>query len=458
MSKFARIDQQAVQAMREREDAEFVRRRPRSQELLEQGRGSMPNGIPMSWMRGLYKHPTIFVTQGEGAYFEDVDGHRYLDMNQTDLAAFLGFAPPPVVEALSSQAARGPAFLLPTEDGTAACEELARRFGLPFWQFTGSASTANAEVIRLARVSTGREKVLMFEGKYHGDVEDTLVEDDGDGARASALGIASDVAERGATVPLNDLAALEAALAPGDVACVLAEPMLTNVNLVFPDPGFWKEARSIIHAAGSLLIIDEAHTHSFAFGGLTRKWEIEPDIVSVGKGFGTGVPFAVYGLSEPLCRLMEKISRPPSPAEPDKIALACGGTTYASALVLATARAALEQCLTVEEYDRVEGLGNALGDGLEAIFARHELDWRAPRIGGRSGWVLGPEIPRTAAESIESMDIFFADTRRVFMANRGVWEALDTAGPACSFAHGEAEVARYLEVAEEFVEAVTIPA
>jgi len=427
-------------------------------EMVERGRSSMPNGIPMSWMGGLYKHPTIFVTEGDGAYFEDVDGHRYLDMNQTDLATFLGFAPAPIVEALSAQAARGPAFLLPTEDGTAACEELARRVGMPFWQFTGSSSTANAEVIRLARVSTGRERVLMFDGKYHGDVEDTLVENDGEGSRAGALGLASDVGQRGATVPLNDLAALESALAPGDIACVLAEPMLTNVNLVFPDPGFWKEARSIIHAAGSLLIIDEAHTHSFAFGGLTRAWEIEPDIVTVGKGLGTGVPFAAYGLSEPLGRLMERISRPPSPAEPEKMALACGGTTYASALVLAAARAALEQCLTVEAYDRVEGLGNALGDGLEAIFSRHRLDWRAPRVGGRSGWVLGPELPRTAAESIDSMDIYFSDTRRVFMANRGIWEALDTAGPACSFAHGEAEVARYLEVAEEFVAAVIAPA
>jgi len=454
MSLVTGIDAAALRSIREREDAEFVRRRPRSRELLERGRACMPSGVPMAWMAGLYGHPPLFVVSGDRAYFEDVDGHRYLDMNQSDLATSLGFAPRPVVEALSSRAARGSAFLLPTEDGIAVSEELAQRVGLPFWQFTGSASGANNEVIRLARLSTGRELVLMFDGKYHGHIDDVLVGDDGDGPKAEALGLPADVARRARTIPFNDLAALESALAPGDVACVLAEPMLTNCNLVFPDAGFWKEAQAIIREAHSLLVIDEAHTHSFAFGGLTRLWRLEPDVVVLGKGLGSGVAFGAYGMTEPLSHLMEGHVE----GGEDVMGLATGGTTFANALVLASARAALEQCLTSEAYAEVEVLGRKLGEGLEAMFQRRGLSWRAPHVGGRSAWVLLPELPRNARESHLSMDPLFVNTRRVFMANRGIWEAIDSAGPACSFAHGEAEVARYLEVAEEFVEAVTIPA
>jgi glutamate-1-semialdehyde 2,1-aminomutase len=453
MSTVVGIDSHALRSIRVREDAEFVRRCPRSRSLLERGRGSMPSGVPMAWMAGLYLHPTLFAVSGDGAYFEDVDGHRYLDMNQSDLATSLGFAPPPVVEALSARAACGSAFLLPTEDAIEVSEELARRVGMPFWQFTGAASSANAEVIRLARLRTGREAVLIFDGKYHGHIDDVLVGDDGEGPQAEALGLPADVAKRARTIPFNDVDALEAALAPRDVACVLAEPMLTNCNLVFPDSGFWAEAQAIIRKAGSLLVIDEAHTHSFAFGGLTRQWQLEPDLVVLGKGLGSGVAFGAYGMTEPLARLMERHLE----GEANVMGLATGGTTYANALALSAARATLDQCLTPEKYGQVEALGRLLGSGLETIFERRGLLWRAPHIGGRSGWVLFPELPRNAGESRRSMDPLLVNTRRVYMANRGIWEAIDSAGPACSFAHDKADVDHYLEVAEKFVEAVTSP-
>ena len=449
-----RIDSDGLRALREHEDAEYLRHRPQSCELLARGLKSMPGGVPMSWMTGLYEHAPIFPVSGNGAWFEDVDGHRYLDMNQVDVAGFIGFAPPEVTRALSEQAARGSSFLLPSENSIVVAEDLARRVGLPFWQFTGAVSNANAEAVRLARVATGRECVLMFDGKYHGDIDDVLGRHDGDGPKAAVPN-----ARRGeVTVPFNDLDALEATLAGGDIACVLAEPMLTNFNLIFPDDGFWNEARTMIRAAGALLIIDEAHTHSFAFGGLVNAWQLAPDVVTVGKGLGSGVPFGAYGMTEELARILERHARPPSPLENSGAAIVTGGTTYASALVLAAARAALEECLTPDAYGRNNTLGRRLAEGLEAIFARRKLDWRAAQIGGRCGWVLGPQLPRNTAESAATMDNFFSNTRRVFMANRGIWEALDTAGPACSFAHDESDVDLYLDVSEEFVEAATTPA
>ncbi len=440
-----------LRSVREREDAAFVRRTPGSRALLERSRASMPSGVPMSWMAGLYQHAPLFAVEGEGAYFEDADGHRYLDMNQADLSTTLGFAPAPVVEAVATRVKKGSAFLLPTEDAAVTAELLADRVGLPFWQFTGAASGANAEVIRLARLATGRERILMFDGKYHGHIDDVLVGTSDGESKAEALGLPADVASRAITIPFNDLDALESALSSGDLACVLAEPMLTNCNVVFPDEGFWGAAQQGIRAAGTLLVIDEAHTHSFAFGGLTNAWGLEPDLVVIGKGLGSGIAFGAYGMTETLARLMEEHLE----AQPGVMGLATGGTTYANALALAAARAALEQCLTPEAYARTEALGTRLGQGLEAVFEANSLPWRSPHIGGRAGWVLFPELPRNAEESERSMDPVFVNTRRVFMANRGIWEAIDSAGPACSFAHTETDVDRYVEVADEFVRAVT---
>ncbi|MDH3596982.1 MAG: aminotransferase class III-fold pyridoxal phosphate-dependent enzyme [Rhodospirillales bacterium] len=442
------IDGRRLEVMGEREARRFEERTRRSAELLMRARRSMPNGVPMAWMAGLCDHAPIFVAGGEGASFEDVDGNRYVDFNQADLAATLGFAPPAVTEAVQRRAAEGASFLLPTEDGVVAAELLAERTDLPFWQFTGSASASNTEVIRIARVATGREKVLAFEGKYHGHIDETLVEGQGTDTRHEALGLPRSVLATTRVVPFNDLATLEAALASRDIACLVAEPMLTNVGIVFPDEGFWAEAARLARRAGTLLVIDEAHTHSFAYGGLTRAWGLAPDLLVLGKGLGSGIAFGAYGMTAELADLCVRYLDG-NVAEPDGLAL--GGTTYGNALALAAARAALEHCLTKEAYRRTAELGRTLGKGLESVFRKHGLDWRAPAVGGRSAWVLFPELPRTAEESYRSLDRRFVETRRLFMLNRGIWEAIRTAGPALSFAHCQADVDRYIDVADAFL-------
>jgi len=442
------LDWERLAALKAAEEDRFRSRTGRSAELWARARRSMPSGVPMQWMAGLYRaSPVLFAREGRGAAFIDADGNRYLDFNQSDLAGTLGFAPPAITRALSDQASRGSAFLLPTEDAIAVGETLAARTGVPFWQFSGTASSANAEVIRIARFVTGRERVLMFEGKYHGHGDDVLVTSREGGEHADLLGLPDDVGKRARTVPFNDLGALERALKQGDVACLLAEPMMTNCNIVFPDEGFWTEAKTLVAEAGALLVIDEAHTHSFAFGGLTRAWRLKPDMLVLGKGLGTGVPFALYGMSEELARACERhldcfVVNP---------GLALGGTTYGAALVVAAARAALEECLREDDYRRVEALGSRLGEGLEAIFRRNKLAWRAPRIGGRSGWVTFPRLPRNAEESMRSLDLRFVDAKRLFLANRGVWDAIWSAGPAASFQHSAADVDAYLEAAEDFI-------
>ncbi len=437
------LDRDRLEALGARESERLAARLPRTQALLARARRSQPNGVPMAWMAGLHRHPPPFVVRGEGAWFEDVDGHRYLDMNQADLAATLGFAPQPVVEAVRAQLENGSIFLLPTDDGIWATEELARRSGLPFWQFTGSASAANAEALRIARLATGRERVVMFEGKYHGHIDESLGSDGG------YLGLPQDAGRKILQVPFNDLEALNAALAPKDAAALIAEPLLTNCNLVFPDDGFWEEAAKLCRAAGTLLIIDEAHSHSFAFGGMTRAWSLAADITTLGKGIGSGIAFGAYGMTAPLAALSEKNLD----VDVAATGLATGGTTYANPLALTAARAALQHCLKETDYARVESLGKRLAEGLQGLFDRRGLAWRAPQIGGRSGWILTARLPRTAREAAASLDRRFVDTRRHFMANNDVWEAVATAGPACSFAHTEANVDRYLEVSDAFLKA-----
>jgi len=441
------IDRARLAALKQREDQEFAARTPGSAALVERARKSMPSGVPMSWMAGLSEHPPLYVLSGDGAHFTDVDGNRYLDMNQVDLAMSCGFTPAPVIEAVQLRMAMGPSFLLPGEEAIAVAELLADRFRLPFWQFTLSATGANSEALRIARLATGRGSYAAFEGRYHGHADEMLAESTPTGESAEYLGLTPEIQSRAISVAFNDLPALRDLLQTRKFACLIAEPALTNCGLVSPDEGFWAEAWKICQSTGTLLIIDETHTQTFAFGGLRRAWNLDCDMISIGKCLGGGVPIGAYGMSEKLARLMEQhLDR-----HRGGRVLPTGGTTYASALAMAAARAVLTQVLTEEAYVRVDALGQRLQEGLRAAFERRGLPWRAPRIGGRSGFCLLPDLPRNGHEATLSLDYELIDARRVFMANRGVWDAIATAGPAASFAHTPADIETYVAVTDKFL-------
>lgn len=444
------IDPARLARLRQREDECFAARTPKSAALARRARAHMPGGVPMSWMKGLYRTPPLYVTHGEGGAFFDVDGNRYLDFNVSDLAMTMGFGPPPIVEALSRQVAEGAHFLLANEDAIAVSEELARRNGLPFWQFTLSASGANAEVIRIARFMTGRPKILVFEGHYHGHLDETLVEREGACAVPGWLGLPARAGAETVIVPFNDLEAAEAALKREEIALAITEPALTNCNLVLPRPGYLEGLRDLTRRHGTLLCFDEAHTYQFAYGGLLRAWGLEGDFQVLGKGLGTGVSFALYGLSAEIGKLAEDhldVDIGPS-------GLATGGTTYGSALATATAKAALFDVLTPENYDRIGALGARLADGLERVFTAHGLPWRAFRLGPRSGYCMTPALPESYDEAALSLDNDLIDARRVFLANRGLWDAVASAGPQASFAHSEADIDAYLAEVDDFFTAL----
>jgi len=441
------IDFSRVKSVFQRELLHNSERTRKSQALLLKAKKVMPSGVPMAWMSGYYETSPMFVEKGDGAYFEDVDGNRYLDMNQGDLAASCGFTPLAVIDAVQQQITKGSSFLLPTESAIQVSELLIERYHLPKWQFTLAASSANTEAVRLARAATGRGEVLMFYGRYHGHWDDLMVESSPDQGRVDFIGLPGDAGTRASNVPFNDLDELEAALKTKRYACLIAEPALTNCGLVQPDADFWSQAYALCKRYGTLLVLDETHTQTFAYGGLKALWKLDCDIYSIGKCLGGGIAIGAYGISDELAQLAEdNIDRyRGGPVLP------LGGTLFANALSLAAAKAVLENVLTPDAYAHVNRLGKQLADGLNRLFKDYDLPWHAPHLGGRSGYCLMPEPPRNSDEASQSLNYELIDARRCFLNNRGVWDAIASAGPSASFAHQGSDIDKYLNVVNDFI-------
>jgi glutamate-1-semialdehyde 2,1-aminomutase len=438
------LDRSLLKEIKDAEDERFHEARPRSAELWTRAWESMPNGVPMAWHRGSYHHLPMWIESGSGARFTDADGFTYSDFNIADMSMFCGYAPEPVVRAVSDRMARGNQFLLPTEDAIVVSEELGRRYGLPKWQYTLSASQANTELIRVARVLTGRDKVLMFDGKYHGHFDDALVELGPDGEIVpEEHGLPADVTRHTALVPFNDLPALEAALGRGDIAVVLTEPAMTNNNgLILPDDGFHEGLRRLTRAAGTLLAYDETHTQVFGPGGLTKQWGLEPDFVSAGKSIAAGVPFGAWGMTGEIGTFLTQMKGPDGERF-DLVAL--GGTLFGNALSMAAARATMLEVLTPEAYASTQRLGARLAEGMRASVERTGLPWHIHHLGPRSGYTFRPEPIRNAAEGRAVANDFLVRLIRIWLANRGVWEAIVGAGPVVPIPATDEDVDAYVE-------------
>jgi glutamate-1-semialdehyde aminotransferase len=450
MDQRAGVDPGRVARLHEREFARFEREHPRCLALRERARPVMPHGVPMQWMAASFAHP-VWVTEGHGAHFTCADGRDFLDTNIGDKSTFCGFDPEPVVLAVQARVAAGPQFMLPTEDAIVVAGELGRRWGLPSWQFTLSASQANTEALRLARHATGRERVLMFTGDYAGHVDEFFVPYAADG-RLSFSGLPTDVGRDVGVVQFNDVAALERELATKAYACVLTEPALTNSGVVLPDPGFHDALRGLTREHGTLLVLDETHTLICGPGGLVGRWGLEPDVVTAGKAIGGGIPLGAYGMTRELAAAFEREET----VDGREAELATGGTLFGNALGMAAARAALLEVLTDEAYERTAALGARLADGMEAAVAEAGLPWKVQRLYARSGLSFCGRLPRSAGEWDADEQPALNALFRLYLANRGVWEAIETAGPAMSAAATEDDVALYIGVFREFVDELTV--
>jgi glutamate-1-semialdehyde 2,1-aminomutase len=444
------VDPDRVAELKIREDAAFATSHGRSLELRARGRSSMPLGVPMSWMADLYDHPPLFVDSGDGAMFSDVDGHRYIDMSLGITAASAGHTPEPVIRAVEERMRRGTQFLLPTEDAIHLSEELARRWGLPKWQYTLSSTQAVTEAIRLSRILTGREKMLVFEGKYHGHVSETLAIPDDFGSVPEYQGITPSDIARTVVVDWNDLTGVERALAGCDVAVVLAEPLLTNSGIVFPGDGFHDGLRRLTRETGTVLVIDETQSLPMAFGGLVHEWGLEPDMVVLGKSLGGGVSAAAYGMSDAVAALIDREHAAYEVSGDAVDEPAIGGTMFANALSIAAARAAIEGIWTPETYTRTNQLARSLADGMRKTIRRHGYDWDVHHVGNRAGYRFSPHPPLNSTEASERDIPAIRHLQRVYFLNRGIWEFGWWCGPAVSAQTTEQHIREYLDLFAAF--------
>lgn len=440
------VPRERLRVLRERELQRFVELRPQGVALLHRARANMPNGVPTSWMATLYEHPSIVVEGGRGGSWTDIDGNTYVDFNLADTSMFTGYGLDAVVQAVNERVAAGSQFLLPSRDGVEVAVELARRFGLPSWQFTLSSTQANTEAIRVARAFTGRTAVLMFDGKYHGHADELLGELGTESVVPEGLGVPPDATRHVRMVQYNDLEAVERELATGDVACVLAEAAITNTGVIQPAAGFHDALRRLVSQSEALLVLDETHTLISGPGGLTAHWHLEPDLLVVGKSIASGIPLGAYGMTQPVSELLE---HEPGASYGEEVAT--GGTLFGNALSLAAARATLQEVLTPEAYEDAATLGGRLADGIEAVTTSHGRDWRAHRLFNRSGYTHASQLPTNAIEARAMFDVELYELQRIYMANRGIWEAISSAGPACGTQTKTADVDRYLDVLDAFL-------
>lgn len=446
-------DPQRVQELLEREWRAYAQARPRTLALWRRAEASMPNGVPMSWLRNSFEPIPMWVDEGSGSHFRDVDGHDYLDTNIADMSMFTGYAPEPVVAAVSRRMARGSQFMAPSEDAVWVAEELGRRYAVPLWQFTLSATHANTEAIRVARAATGRQVVAFFDGHYHGHFDESLVmRVDGELVPEEA-GLPDDVTRRVVLLPFNDVDALAAALGGRTVAAVVTEPALTNgVGLVLPEPGYHEALRRITHETGTLLVLDETHTQVVGPGGLTSRWSLDPDVVTIGKSIAGGVPLGAYGMTAEVADVLQR----PGGRDDPKPLVATGGTLFGNPLSMAAARATMEEVLTDDAYSHANRLGERLADGLDALVASHGLPWTVHRFWPRSGFTFAPSMPRDADEALRDLDVPLRRLLRAYLANRGVWDAIVGAGPTMGTAASDADVDRYLDATGSLLDELVV--
>jgi glutamate-1-semialdehyde 2,1-aminomutase len=417
-----RIDRERLGALIAEEERAFAADHPRSAALFDAAKATLLDGVPMNWMVRWAGPFPLFVERAAGARFTDVDGRDYVDLCLGDTGAMAGHSPPETVAAIAERLGRGITFMLPTADAAWVGGELGRRFGLPLWQFALTATDANRFALRLARQVTGRRKVLVFNWRYHGSVDETfatLRPDGSVGPRPGLIGPPVDPALTTRVVEFNDAGALEAALADRAVACVLAEPALTNIGIVLPEPGFHAALRRLTRDTGTLLILDETHTICAGPGGYTAAHGLEPDMLTIGKPIAGGLPAAAYGMSAALGeRLRGSLERDTS----DTGGIGgIGGTLAGNALSLAAMRATLASpALGPESFRRTIGLAARFAAGVQQAIDAHGLPWHVTRLGCRAEYWFRPTPPRNGGEAAAAVDSELDRYLHLAALNRGV--------------------------------------
>ncbi|MBA3232789.1 MAG: aminotransferase class III-fold pyridoxal phosphate-dependent enzyme [Propionibacteriales bacterium] len=416
------VDRDKLAAQTVEELASYERLHARSKASYN-GATHLFGRVPMTWMNMWSGGFPLVLATARGNRITDIDGHEYVDFALGDTGAMAGHSPAPTVAAVQRRIGElgGVTTMLPTEDGEWVGAELTRRFGMPLWSFTLSATDANRWAIRLARLVTGRPKIICFSYSYHGSVDETFAVLGRNGStvsRAGNVGAPVPLDQTTRVVPWNDLAALERALAPGDVATILTEPALTNIGIVEPQPGFHDGVRRLATEHGALLLIDETHTFSAGPGGATRSWGLEPDLFVIGKSIGGGIPSGAYGLTR---EVAEAVERHTTAGDADVVDVGgVGGTLAGNALSLAAIRATLEHVLTEAAFATMIDHATRYTTGVQSVLNELDLPWTITQLGARAEYRFARPAPRDGDASAQAADEELDTHLHLALCNRGI--------------------------------------
>lgn len=411
------INRERLTSLIERENRRFVEDHPKSRDMFERAKRAMIAGVPMNWMLEWAGAFPLFAAQGKGATVTDVDGRAYVDFCLGDTGAMFGHSPRETVQAATRQLRKGITMMLPTEDSIWVGEELARRFGVPYWQIAMTATDANRFALRMAREATGRRKVLVFNGCYHGTVDEALVRlvDGRVVPREGAMPPPVDPDVTTKVIEFNDLDALEEALAPRDIAAVLMEPALTNCGIVLPQDGYLDGVRTITRETGTVWIIDETHTWCAGPGGFTAAHGLRPDMLTLGKPVAGGIPSAAFGASQEIHdKTIANILTDTTGVN------GLGGTLTGNALALAAMRATLEKVITREAYDKMIPLATRWTKGVARAIKEAGVPWHVVQLGARAEYRFREAPPKNGAEAIASKDAELDRYMHLYTLNRGI--------------------------------------
>ena len=412
------LDRTKLKSLLEKEEQLFHKTHPKSYELYQRARKSLHGGVPMLWMIRWAGTFPVFVKEAKGAHFTDVDGNSYIDFCLGDTGAMTGHSPDATIKAINEQIEKGITLMLPYEDVIWVGEELQRRFKLPYWQFALTATDANRFALRMARLITERQKILVFNYCYHGSVDETFITLDEEGtpmSRPNNMGPQVNPLHTTKVIEFNDIGALETVLSARDVAAVLAEPVMTNIGIIHPQKGYHDALREMTRKYGTYLIIDETHTICTSPGGYTASFDLQPDFLTLGKPLASGVPAAVYGFTEEISQAFAKKLN-----VDDADVGGIGGTLAGNALSIAAMKATLQNVLTEDFYTKAIALQEKFTAGVESVIQEFELPWIVKRLGNRSEYWFRPTPPKNGGEAHAAIDHELDRYMHLFMLNRGI--------------------------------------
>ena len=403
--------------MLERERKLYVQRNPKSQALSVKASTHWLRGVPMHWMVDWGLPFPLFIDEAQGVTLKDADGNTYADFCLGDTGAMFGHAPKAIADCLAHEGAKGLTTMLPSPDAVEVGQLLQIRFGLPFWQVTATASDANRAVIRWARAITGCKKILIFNHSYHGCVDDTFVTADHGVVKMvdGLVGEPRDLTAFTKVIEFNDVPALEAALREGDVACVLAEPVMTNVGMVLPAEGYLEKLRALTKETGTLLIFDETHTLTSSPSGYAKSVNITPDGLVFGKPIAGGIPAALYGFSAEVASRIQTYL-----AKRGEGRTGIGTTLSGSRIQMALIKCVLKEFMTDPVYEASITLAQRLERGIADVIIKYSLPWHVSRVGARVEFMCVPKPPKNGFEASQVIHQPIDEAVHRYLLNRGV--------------------------------------